>query len=112
MLVSTLMLTAALLDPPVVAASVATANARPATHSERQAISSAFAREDGNASEIRSVYVSRSNASLAVACAKTPEAGIYAYVFTRSHGRWHYTVSGRPGRAGSYSQRKLVQACV
>jgi hypothetical protein len=56
--------------------------------------------------------VSRSNASLAVACAKTPEAGIYAYVFTRSHGRWHYTVSGRPGRAGSYSQRKLEQACV
>jgi hypothetical protein len=92
-------------------ASLGAANARPATRSERQAVSAAFAREDGNASQIRAVDVSRSNSSLAVACAKTPEAGTYAYVFVRSHGRWRYTTSGRPGRVGSVADRKLERAC-
>jgi hypothetical protein len=70
-----------------------------------------FGREDGNPSEIRGVYVSHSDANLAVVCARTPEAGTYAYVFTRSHGAWRYATSGRAGRAGSARQRRLEHAC-
>lgn len=88
-------------------ASLSAANARPATHSERAGVAAAFSREDGNPAEIRAVYVSRSNSSLSVACARTPEAGTYAYVFARSHGRWRYTISGRPGRVGNAADRKL-----
>lgn len=92
-------------------ASIGAANARPATRSEHHALAGVFGREDGNPSEIRGVYVSRSDANLAVVCARTPEAGTYAYVFSRSHGQWRYATSGRPGRAGSSRQRQLEHAC-
>jgi hypothetical protein len=92
-------------------ASIGAANARQATRSERQALAAVFGREDGNPSEIRGVYVSRSDANLAVVCARTPEAGTYAYVFTHSHRHWRYATSGRPGRAGSSRQRQLERAC-
>jgi hypothetical protein len=92
-------------------ASVGAANARPATRSEHQALAAVFGREDGNPSEIRGVYLSRSDATLAVVCARTPEAGTYAYVFTRSHGHWSYATAGRPGHAGSSRQRQLEHAC-
>jgi hypothetical protein len=55
--------------------------------------------------------VSRANSSLAVVCAKTPESGTFAYVFARTHAHWRYATSGRPGRAGSGSQRQLERAC-
>jgi hypothetical protein len=95
----------------VALASLSSANARSATRSERAGLVSTFAKEDGNASEIRGVYVDRSNSALAVVCARTPEAGIFAYVFARSHGRWRYATSGRPGHSGSSRQRRLERAC-
>jgi hypothetical protein len=101
----------ALWCAPLALASPAGANARPASQSERHAITAAYAREDGSPSEIRGVFVSRANASLAIACAKTPEAGTFAYVFTRSGRRWRYATSGRPGRAGTSADRKLERAC-
>ncbi len=96
---------------PVVAWASSAADARSATRSERAAILSVYAREDGNASRVRGVYVSRANGSLAVACARTPEAGTLAYVFARSHGHWRYATSGRPGHAGNAAERKLELAC-
>jgi hypothetical protein len=93
-------------------ASIGTANARQASRGEHRALAAVFGREDGNPSEIRGVYVSRFDSSLAVVCARTPEAGTYAYVFVRSHGRWRYATSGRPGRAGNGRQRHLEHACI
>ena len=87
------------------------ANARPATRAERAAVDAVFAREDGSASMVRSVFVSRANSALAVACVRTPEAGTLAYVYTRSRGRWHYATSGRPARAGNVADRQLERAC-
>ncbi len=109
-------LAAAALSVPLVLsgaalASLRGADARPATGAERHAIEAIFAREDGSVSEIRGVYVSRANSGLAVACAHTPEAGTYAYVFTRTHGSWRYAASGRAGRAGNAADRRLEQAC-
>ena len=87
------------------------ANARPATRSERSAVVALFGREDGNSSLVRSVFVSRSNSSLAVACVKTPEAGTFAYIYIRSGGRWHGSTSGKPGHAGNSADRQLERAC-
>jgi hypothetical protein len=101
----------AALWPAASASASAGANARAATRSERQALAATFDKEDGNSSEIRGVYVSRANSSLAVVCAKTPESGTFAYVFARTHAHWRYATSGRPGRAGSGSQRQLERAC-
>ncbi|MHB8241896.1 MAG: hypothetical protein ACYDHN_07875 [Solirubrobacteraceae bacterium] len=107
----TALLAVAAFCTPVVAWASSAADARSATRSERAAILSVYAREDGSASQVRSVYVSRANASLAVACARTPEAGTFAYVFARSHGHWRYATSGRPGRVGNAAERRLELAC-
>jgi hypothetical protein len=104
-------LAVAVFYAPVVASASSSADARPATRSERAAILSAYAREDGNASRVRGVYVSRANASLAVACARTPEAGTLAYVFALAHRRWRYATSGKPGHAGNAADRRLELAC-
>ncbi len=66
---------------------------------------------DGNSSEVRGVYVSRSNSSFAVVCARTPEAGTQAYVFHHVQRSWRYVTSGRVGRAGNTFDRSLEQAC-
>jgi hypothetical protein len=105
------LLALAVVCSPVVASASSSADARSATHSERAAILSAYAREDGNPSRVHGVYVSRANASLAVACARTPEAGTLAYIFARSHGRWRYATSGKPGHAGNAADRRLELAC-
>ena len=63
------------VSPAVGEASLSSAGARPATYLERRAISNVFAREDGNASEIRGVYIARSNSSLGVACAEDARSG-------------------------------------
>lgn len=89
----------------------ASSGARPAGRSERSAIVSAFTASDGNSSEVRGVYVSRSNSSLAVVCARTPEAGTQAYVFHHVQRSWRYVTSGRVGRAGNAVDRSLEQAC-
>lgn len=89
----------------------ASSGARPAGRSERSAIVSAFTASDGNSSEVRGVYVSRSNSSLAVVCARTPEAGTLAYVFHHVQRSWRYVTSGRVGRAGNAVDRSLEQAC-
>lgn len=109
--IATALLAVAVFCAPVVAWASSAADARPATRSERAAILSVYAREDGNASRVHGVYISRANASLAVACARTPEAGTLAYVFARSHGHWRYATSGRPGHAGNPVERKLELAC-
>jgi hypothetical protein len=85
--------------------------ARPATKSERSAIMASFTANDGNSSEVRGVYVSRSNASLAVVCARTPEAGIQAFVFGRVQRSWRYVASGSVGHAGNAADRRLEGAC-
>lgn len=86
-------------------------NARPATSSERAAIVAAFRASDGNAAQVRGVYVSRSNATLAVVCARTPEAGTRAYLFRRGGRAWHYLTGGPVGKAGSPAERALKRAC-
>lgn len=85
--------------------------ARPATKSERAAIVKSFIANDGSATGVDGVYVSRSNAGLAVVCQRTPEAGVKAYVFGHSHSSWHYLAGGSPGRAGSSADRRLERAC-
>jgi hypothetical protein len=85
--------------------------ARPATKSERAAIMKSFVANDGSISGVDGVYVSRANTSLAVVCQRTPEAGVRAYVFGRTHSSWHYLTSGSPGRAGSPTDRRLERAC-
>lgn len=71
----------------------------------------AFDANDGNSSEVHGVYVSRSNASLAVVCVRTPEAGSQAFVFSHAQRSWRYVTSGSVGRAGSLADRRLEQAC-
>jgi len=70
-----------------------------------------FTANDGNASEVRGVYVSKSNSSLAVVCVRTPEAGSQAYVFGHARHSWQYLTSGRVGKAGSAADRRLELAC-
>jgi hypothetical protein len=86
-------------------------SARPATKSERAAIMASFTTNDGSSSEVHGVYVSRSNSSLAVVCAHTPEAGIQAFVFGRVHRSWRYVTSGSVGHAGNSADRSLEGAC-
>lgn len=105
------MLTVIVLGATFIASAFAGSNARPATRSERSAIASAFTTNDGNSSEVRGVYVSRSNSSLAVVCARTPEAGTQAFVFRHVQRAWRYVTSGRVGRAGNAFDRSLEQAC-
>jgi hypothetical protein len=95
---------------PVSSALAAGSGARPASRSERSAIVAAFTASDGNSSEVHGVYVSQSNSSLAVVCARTPEAGTRAYVFSHSRS-WRYVTSGQVGRAGNSADRRLEQAC-
>jgi len=71
----------------------------------------AYRAVDGNSSSINGVYVSRSNASLAVVCEKTPEASEQSYVFGRSRSTWRYLTSGSRGRAGNTADRRLELAC-
>lgn len=96
---------------PASSALASSSSARPATKSERTAIMAAFTANDGNSSEVRSVYVSRSNSSLAVVCVRTPEAGSRAFVFRHSQRAWRYVTSGPVGRAGNTAERRLEQAC-
>ena len=72
---------------------------------------SAFAEQDGNPSEIRSVQISRSNSSIAVVCVKTPEGGPQDAVFHRYGRSWKLTSTGRPGTTGSASERRLEHVC-
>jgi hypothetical protein len=92
-------------------AQASTSVARPATKSERSALVHVFAANDGSASQVHGVYVSRSNASLAVVCARTPEAGTRAYVFSHARGSWRYVTSGAVGRACNSADRALERAC-
>lgn len=92
-------------------ASAAGSSARPATKSERSAIMASFTANDGSASEVHGVYVSRSNSSLAVVCVRTPEAGTQAYVFRHASRSWRYVTSGSVGSAGSPADRRLELAC-
>lgn len=86
-------------------------SSKPAGGSTRSAVLHAFAVADGNAAEVKGVYLSRTNATLAVVCDRTPEAGYQAYVFTRTHGSWRLAALGVPGRAGSSADRQLERAC-
>jgi hypothetical protein len=86
-------------------------SSRPATKSERSAIMATFTANDGSASEVHGVYVSRSNSNLAVVCARTPDAGSQAFVFRHAQRSWLYVTSGSPGRAGSSADRRLERAC-
>ena len=106
------MLGAAVMASTLAANSLAAGSfARAPTRSERAAIMKSFMANDGNSSGVGGVYVSRSNSALAVICQRTPEAGVQAYVFGRSHGSWRYLTSGSPGRAGSAADRNLERAC-
>jgi len=89
----------------------ASSSARPATRAERAAIMRSFTVNDGNSSAVSGVYVSRSNSSLAVVCERTPEAGVRAYVFGRTHGSWRYLAGGSAGHAGNSADRRLERAC-
>jgi hypothetical protein len=109
--VSAAVITGVVLAATFLASAFASSNARPATRSERSAIVSAFTANDGNSSEVRGVYVSRSNSRLAVVCARTPEAGTQAFVFDHVQRSWRYVTSGRVGRAGNAFDRSLEQAC-
>jgi hypothetical protein len=85
---------------------------RAATKSERSAIMAAFTANDGSSAEVRGVYVSRANSSLAVVCVRTPEAGSQAFVFLHAKRSWRYVTSGPLGKAGSSAERRLEQqAC-
>jgi phosphoglucomutase len=96
---------------PVASSLAAGAAAKPAAGATRSAVLKAFAAADGNASEVKGIYVSRSNAALAVVCEKTPEAGYRAYVFAGAHGSWRLSALGVPGRAGNSSDRQVERAC-
>ncbi len=84
---------------------------RPASHAEHAALIAAFSAQDGNASEVRSVNISRSSSSLAVLCVHTPEGGPEAAVFHRSGRSWHLTSAGRPGASGNAAERRLERVC-
>ncbi len=92
-------------------AAYAASVARPATRAERAALVAAFASQDGNTAEIRSIQISRSNSTLAVVCVRTPEAGPEAALFRRSGRSWRLHSSGRPGTSGSSAERRLELAC-
>jgi hypothetical protein len=96
---------------PVASGLAAGSASKPAAGATRSAVLKAFSAADGNASEVRGVYLSRSNAALAAVCEKTPEAGYRAYVFAHVHGSWRLTVLGVPGRAGNAADRQLERAC-
>jgi hypothetical protein len=70
-----------------------------------------FTANDGSSSEVHGVYVSRSSATLAVVCVRTPEAGSQAFVFRHAQRSWRYVTSGSVGRAGSAADRRLERAC-
>lgn len=89
----------------------ASSGARLATKSERSAILGAYKANDGNASQVRGVFVSRSNSGLSVVCARTPEAGTRSSVFNRSVHKWRYVVSGPVGKVGNATERALEWAC-
>lgn len=86
-------------------------SARPAGRSERAAIVAYYAANDGSASEVYAVYISRASSNLAVVCTRTPEAGKEAFVLRRSGRSWRYVTSGRIGRAGNATDRSLEKAC-
>ena len=92
------------------AAAAASSNAKPATGAERAAIIGAYRASDGNPSQVRAVFVS-TNPNLAVVCARTPEAGTRAYVFSHQGHTWHYATSGPAGKAGDSAERTLERAC-
>ena len=96
---------------PASSALATNSSARPATKSERAAIMAAFTANDGSSSEVHGVYVSRSNSSLAVVCARTPEAGKQAFVLRHVGRSWRYVTSGPVGSAGSAADRSLERAC-
>jgi hypothetical protein len=96
---------------PAASALATSSSARAATKSEHAAIMAAFTANDGSSSEVRGVYLSRSNSSLAVVCVRTPEAGSQAYVFRHAQRSWHYVTSGPVGRAGNSADQRLEQAC-
>ena len=96
---------------PAAAALAARSSARSATKSERSAIMASFTANDGTASEVHGVYVSRSDSTLAVVCVRTPEAGPRAFVFRHARSAWRYVTSGRPGGAGNTIDRRLERAC-
>jgi hypothetical protein len=102
---------AALTLTPAATALASRGSARPATKSERSAIMASFTANDGSSSEVHGVYVSRSNASLAVVCVRTPEAGTQAFVFGHVQRSWRYVTSGSVGRAGNSADRRLEGAC-
>jgi len=70
-----------------------------------------FTANDGSASEVRGVYVSRSDSNLAVVCTHTPEAGPRAYVLSHVRHSWRYVTSGPPGSVGNTADRRLERAC-
>jgi hypothetical protein len=95
-------------------ASAALANgsgARPASAAERHAIISALVAQDGSAGDIVGVYVSRSNANLAVACERTPERQLVSFVFVRRGGKWRVSAYGPARRTGNSTDRRLELAC-
>jgi len=96
---------------PTMAARAAGPAVRPATRSERSAIMASFTANDGSASGVHGVYVSRSDSSLAVVCVRTPEAGPRAFVFRHARSAWRYVTSGSPGSAGSTADRRIERAC-
>lgn len=104
-------LAAAAVLPVLASTAQAGSPARPASRSERSAILKVLAAEDGSTSGVTGVYVSRSNSNLALACERTPERRLEAYVFTRSRGRWHLSAYGPARRAGNATDRSLEAAC-
>jgi hypothetical protein len=93
------------------AAALASSATRPASRAEHAALISAFSAQDGNASEVRSVNISRSNSALAVLCVHTPEGGPEAAVFRRSGRSWRLSSAGRPGASGNAAERRLERVC-
>jgi len=97
---------------PAASALASSSGARSASRSERTSILKAYAANDGGStSSVNGVYVSRSNASLAVVCERTPEAGEQTFVFGHSRGSWRYLAGGSRGRAGNAADRRLELAC-
>jgi phosphoglucomutase len=89
----------------------ASSNGKPAAGAQRGAIVAAYKASDGNVAEIRGVFVSRSNSSLAVVCARTPEAGTRSYVFAHRGQKWRYLTSGPVGKVGGSTERALERSC-
>lgn len=93
------------------AAFASNSNARPASRAERQAIISALVAQDGSASGVDGVYVSRSNGGLAVVCERTPERRLESYVFVHGGGKWRFSAYGPSTRMGNSADRRLELAC-